>query len=294
MRVLVTGGAGFIGRHLVAQLRERGHTVRVVDKRDAAEVDVIGDLRDAGVRAAAVTDDLDVVVHLAAETSVLGSVERPVTVHDVNVGATAGLLELVRERDVAAFVLASTNAAVGPHEGTMTESASLAPLTPYGATKAAAEMLLSGYAGAYGLRAPRLRLGNVYGPGMVEKDSLVPRLMRAAARGEGIEIYGDGRQRRDLVHVSDVARAFVLAAEGWPSGPVIIGSGSSVTVMDVVTAARKATGAPIPATHVASQPGEMRAVVLDTGLARSRGWAPTESLVEGLRAAWADFAPVAR
>jgi nucleoside-diphosphate-sugar epimerase len=75
---------------------------------------------------------------------------------------------------------------------------------------------------------------------------------------------------------------------------VIIGSGSSVTVMDVVTAARKATGAPIPATHVASQPGEMRAVVLDTGLARSRGWAPTESLVEGLRAAWADFAPVAR
>jgi UDP-glucose 4-epimerase len=195
---------------------------------------------------------------------------------------------------VEGFVLASTNAVVGHHEGTMTEAAVLGPLTPYGATKAAAEMLVSGYAGAYGLRTPRLRLGNVYGPGMVEKDSLVPRLMRAAAQDEGIEIYGDGLQCRDLVHVADVARAFVMAADGWPSGPVIVGSGISVTVLDVVEAAREATGCAIPASHLDAKPGEMRAVVLDTSLARSRGWLPTESLVEGLRDAWADFAPMAR
>jgi UDP-glucose 4-epimerase len=294
VKVLVTGGVGFIGRHVCACLRERGHDVAVVDKRDTAGVDVVGDLRDPAVREAAVSHGLDAVVHLAAETSVLGSVERPVLVHEVNVDATAGLLELVRARGVAAFVLASTNAAVGAHEGTMSEAAPLAPLTPYGATKAAAEMLASGYAGAYGIRAPVLRLGNVFGPGMVEKDSLVPRLLRAAAAGPGspgIEIYGDGRQIRDLVHVSDVARAFAMAAEGWPSGPVIIGSGTSHDVLDVVAAARQVTGVDIPATHVEPKPGEMRAVVLDTGRARSLGWTPTVDLADGMRTAWADFGP---
>jgi len=97
---------------------------------------------------------------------------------------------------------------------------------------------------------------------------------------------------RDLVHVRDVARAFVEAAEGWPSGPVIIGSGSSVTVLDVLAAARQCTERPIEAVHVDPKDGEMRAVLLDNGLARSRGWKPQLSLVEGLQEAWADFAPV--
>jgi UDP-glucose 4-epimerase len=295
--VLVTGGAGFIGRHVVEQLRDAGHEAVVVDKRDASgvdwAVDVVGDLREQSVRDAAVTARLDAVIHLAAETSVLGSVERPQLVHEVNVEVTAALLELVRRHGVGAFVLASSNAVAGGHHGTMDEHIPLAPLTPYGATKAAAEMLVSGYAGAYGLRAPRLRLGNVYGQGMVEKDSLVPRLMRAAAAGTSIEVYGDGLQVRDLVHVRDVARAFVRAAEGWASGPVIVGSGSSMTVLDIIGAARVATGRPIEVVHVDAKPGEMRAVVLDTRLARSRGWEPEMTLAEGLRDAWADFAPVA-
>ncbi|HEX5089948.1 MAG TPA: NAD-dependent epimerase/dehydratase family protein [Nocardioides sp.] len=292
MRFLVTGGAGFIGRHVVAELRERGHHAVVADKRDLAGVDVLGDLREGTVREAAVDPRLDGIVHLAAETSVLGSVARPGLVHEVNVEVTAALVELARQRGVAAFVLASSNAVAGPHDGAMTEDVPLAPLTPYGATKAAAEMVLSGYAGAYGLRVPRLRLGNVYGQGMVDKDSLVPRLMRAAADGTPIEIYGDGLQVRDLVHVRDVARAFVLAAEDWPSGPVIIGSGSSITVLDILAAARECTQRPIEAVHVEAKAGEMRAVVLDTSLARSRGWEPELSLVEGIRDAWADFAPV--
>ncbi len=296
MRVLVTGGSGFIGRHVVSALRGAGHHVTVVDRVDFGDGDiacVTGDLEDPSVREAAVESGLDAVVHLAAETSVLGSMERPALVHRVNVDVTAALLELCRERGVASFVLASTNAVVGNVEGTMSERIPLAPLTPYGATKAAAEMLLSGYHGAYGLRTVSLRLTNVYGPGMSHKDSFVPRLMRAAADDGGVQVYGDGLQRRDLVHVTDVARACALAVAGWPSGPVIIGSGSSHTVMELIEAAREATGCPIPATHVEAKAGEMRAVVVDNGEARRRGFEPQVPLVDGLRSAWADFAPSA-
>ena len=294
MRVLVTGGSGFIGRHVVAALQAEGHHVTVVDRVPYDEVGVgcvTGELEDPAVRDRAVTFGTDAVVHLAAETSVLGSVERPGLYQRVNVDVTAALLELCRERGVEAFVLASTNAVVGAFEGTMTEQVPLAPLTPYGATKAAGEMLLSGYHGAYGMRTPSLRLTNVYGPGMHHKDSFIPRLMRAAADDGGVQVYGDGRQRRDLIHVSDVARAFVLAVVGWSSGPVIIGSGVSHTVLQLVDAAREATGCPIPVTHVDPKPGEMPAVVVDVTEARRRGFVPELSLVDGVRSAWADFAP---
>ena len=295
-RVLVTGGSGFIGRHVVAALLADGHQVTVVDRMpygDPSVHEITGELEDSAVRHQSVTAGTDAVVHLAAETSVLGSVQRPALVHRVNVDVTAALLELCREREVPTFVQASSNAVVGACAETMTERVPLAPLTPYGATKAAAEMLLSGYAGAYGLRTPILRLTNVYGPGMHHKDSFIPRLMRAASDGTGVEVYGDGLQRRDLVHVADVARAFALAAVAWPGGPVIVGNGSSHTVLDLVEAARTATGRPIPVEHVPAKPGEMPAVVVDVGRAARLGWTPEVALVDGIRTAWADFAPAA-
>lgn len=293
--VLVTGGAGFIGRHVVDSLRAAGHRVTVADLNDfgdAAVPCITGDLCDPQLRDTVVTTDTDAIVHLAAATSVLGSIERPVEVHRTNVEMTAGLLEAARRCGVATMVLASTNAVTGDvGQRTITEDLPLLPLTPYGATKAAGEMLLSGYAGSYGMRAPVVRLTNVYGGGMSHKDSFVPRLMRAAASGSSVQIYGDGEQRRDLVHVSDVARAITQAVAGWPSGPVIIGGSRSYTVNEIAQAARDATGRDIAAERGAPKPGEMPAVVVDIARARSLGYEPQVSLIEGMRTAWRDFAP---
>ncbi|HLI41039.1 MAG TPA: NAD-dependent epimerase/dehydratase family protein, partial [Streptosporangiaceae bacterium] len=161
-RVLVTGGAGFIGRRMVRALLDEGHEVTVADLRafgDPAVRSVTGDLCDPGVAERAVRQGRpDVILHLAAITSVLASVSDPVGTHRLNVDATARLLELAREHEVGTFLLASTNAVVGDvGSAVITERTVLRPLTPYGATKAAAEMLLGSYANCYGITGAALR-----------------------------------------------------------------------------------------------------------------------------------------
>jgi len=297
--ILVTGGSGFIGRSVVAALAAAGARVRVADRVHYADhtvdpvagVEVVaGDLRDPDVRDAAVTGDLTGIVHLAAITSVLGSLADPAAVHAANVDVTAGLLELARRRDVGRFVLASTNAVTGNVGATtIHERMPLRPLTPYGATKAAGEMLLSGYAGGYGMTTCALRLTNVYGPGMALKDSFVPRLMRAARNGSTIQVYGDGKQRRDLVHVSDVVQGLSVAWAADYVGPLVIGAGRSVSVLEMIEAVQEVTGRPIATEHVAAKPGEMPAVIVSIDEARSLGYAPAMDLATGLRTVWADL-----
>jgi UDP-glucose 4-epimerase len=181
-------------------------------------------------------------------------------------------------------VLASTNAVVGAGaSGVLSESAPLGPLTPYGATKAASEMLLSCYNAAYGVRGVALRFTNVYGPGMSEKDSVVPRLMRVAASEGALDVYGDGLQVRDYVNVADVVSAIVMALRTpGLSGPVVIGSGSSVSVLDLVEVVQKALGTPLRVNHVPAKPGEMPAVIVDNSVARTWGWAPLVTLEDGI------------
>jgi UDP-glucose 4-epimerase len=291
-RVLVTGGAGFVGTTLVRRLLEAGCRVTVADRiaSPLPGVDnVVGDLRDEAMLARALGEDAAGVIHLAAATSVLGSMSDPRGTYEHNVGVTASLLELARCRGVRRFLMSSTNAVVGDvgrqviHEGMP-----LQPLTPYGSTKAAAEMLLSGYSGSYGLATCALRFTNVYGPGMHHKDSIVARLMRAARADSTIQIYGDGTQLRDFVYVDDVAAAVLLAWRGDVTGPLVIGSGRSVSVLELVEMARQATGRPIAVEHVAARDGEMEAVIVDTSRAHGLGFGCSVPLEAGLAAVWED------
>ncbi|HEY2490309.1 MAG TPA: NAD-dependent epimerase/dehydratase family protein [Streptosporangiaceae bacterium] len=293
-RVLVTGGAGFIGRRLVRALTAAGHEVAVVDLRpysgDGVEM-VTGDIRDDAVLARAVRPGTDTIIHLAAITSVVDSIDDPVGTYQTNVAATASLLELARTTGVTTFLLASTNAVVGNvGDETITERSPLRPLSPYGATKAAAEMLLSCYAGVYGMTTCAMRFSNVYGPGMQQKDSFIPRLMRAARDGKGVQVRGDGSMVRDVVHVDDVVQGILAAWRAGHIGPVILGSGQSVSVMDMVEAARSVTGAPLPVEHVPVGPGEMPAVLLDASVARGLGYVPGYDLKSGLATVWPEFA----
>ncbi|HKT00252.1 MAG TPA: NAD-dependent epimerase/dehydratase family protein [Rugosimonospora sp.] len=292
-RVLVTGGAGFVGRTVVDALCSRGARVVVCDNSpypgDGVET-VVGDLRDPVVRDKAVQPGTTAIVHLAAVTSVLGSLRDPGLVHEVNVDATAGLLELARQREVPRFLMSSTNAVTGDvGTATIHEGLPLRPLTPYGATKAAAEMLLSGYAGGYGLAGCALRLTNVYGPGMAHKDSLVPRLMRAATSGATVQVYGSGTQVRDFVHVHDVVAGLLVAWRAGHVGPLVIGAGRSVSVLDLIDAARRVTGRPLPVEHVPPKRGEMPAVIVSIEQARALGYRPSVDLDEGLAGVWADL-----
>jgi UDP-glucose 4-epimerase len=291
--VLVTGASGFVGGAVVRALRHGGARVTTVDQVAFPASDVtslVGDLTDPRVRDAAVTDELTGIVHLAAVTSVLRSVEDPVGVYEANVGVTSSLLELARARGVERFLLSSTNAVVGDvGSTTIREDMALRPLTPYGATKAACEMLMSAYAGSYGMATCALRLTNVYGPGMRHKDSLVARLMKAARSGATVQVYGDGTQVRDFVHVADVVRGLLLAWERRFVGPLIIGAGRSVTVLEVLEVARRVTGHPLPARHVPPKAGEMPAVIVDITRARGLGYEPAVTLESGVASAWADF-----
>jgi UDP-glucose 4-epimerase len=295
-RVLVTGGAGFIGRRVVGVLLTAGHEVTVADLRrfpDGPGIrNVTGDLCDPSVAARAVTDDTTAVVHLAAVTSVVRSIDDPVHVHMVNVDVTARLLELAREHSVESFLLASTNAVTGNvGQATITEQTVLRPLTPYGATKAAGEMLVGAYANCYGIKGASLRFSNVFGPGMAEKDSFIPRLMRAARDGEGVQVRGDGTMLRDVVHVDDIVQGILMAWHAGHIGPLILASGKSVTVNEMVQAARRVTGRPIPAENVPVGPGEMPAVVVDISAARALGYRPTMDLDAGLATVWPEFGP---
>lgn len=293
LRIVVSGGSGFIGHAIVARLMDMGMDVVVADlvpSRHAHVNQVVGDLLDRTTVENSLTPGTDAVIHLAGFTSVLKSIPIPYQVYETNLKMTADLLERSRQIGVKHFVFASSNAVVG-NVGSqfINEDMTLHPLTPYGATKAAAEMLISAYTAAYGIQGCAVRLTNVYGTGMNHKDSMIPRLMRAALGQAPVHIYGDGEQVRDYIYLGDVVEAFVTALTDGITGPLTTGFGRSVSVNTLCDLASRAVGRPIPLDHVPAVPGEMPAVIVDIAKLQSLGLQPKVDLPEGLKAVWEDF-----
>jgi len=253
---------------------------------------VRGSLADpATVRSA--VDGVDAIVHLAARAGIDDSVRDPLGTFEANVAWSVSLLDAARLAGVRRFVFASSNAAAGDHEPPSDETDLPHPLSPYGASKLAIEAYGQAYAATYGLAACSLRFSNAYGPYSLHKRSVVAAWLRAALRGQPIEIDGDGSQTRDFVHVEDLAAAVIAALEA-PEADIAgelfqAGTGVETTVAELADEIVRAVGRSVEIRHGAARVGDVRrnvarvdkatavlgyraVVTLPDGLTRTAGW----------------------
>jgi len=298
-RYLVTGGAGFIGSHLVDALVRRGDSVRVFDNfssgvaqnlaavRDQIEV-IEGDLRDREAVRRAV-QGVDVILHQGALPSVQRSIEDPLATHAVNVDGTLYLLMAAHEAGVRRVVLASSSSVYGDsptlpkHEGMPPD-----PRSPYAVSKLAAESYALAWTASFGLPTIALRYFNVYGPRQSANSdyaAVIPRFVTRMLRGQPPIIYGDGLQSRDFTYVEDVVAANLLAAAAPAevNGAFNVAAGGRYTLLDLVAALNRILGTDLAPEHAPARAGEVRHSQADISRAGEvLGFEPATPFDEGL------------
>jgi UDP-glucose 4-epimerase len=296
VRAIVTGGAGFIGSHLVDALVARGDDVTVVDDLSSGRREnltdrvrlVEGDVRDPDtVEEAFAAAQPEVCFHLAAQVDVRVSVAQPAYDCDINLIGTIRVLEAARGQG-AQVVLASTGGAMyGECDAPAAESAPRLPTAPYGTSKLAAEEYLATYNRLYGTNHVALRYGNVYGPRQDPhgEAGVVAIFLGRLARAEELRIFGDGRQTRDYVYVADVVAATVAAA--GRSGVFNVGTGVETSVLELAEGCGRVAGVEVETAFAPPRPGELQRSVLDPGLAeRELGFHASTGLEDGLAPTW--------
>lgn len=315
MRILVTGGAGYVGSHVVRASVDAGHEVVVVDDLSTGHREsvpagvelVIGDCGDPEVLDRAGGNGVDAVMHMAARCSPAESMTHPERYYDNIVSRGLGLLDWMRVREVPRIVHSSTSSVYGePETVPIDEDACPRPVSSYGAAKLALDGAIQWYGTAHGFRGAAMRYFNAAGAhpdGTIGEHktpayNLVPKTLGVALGGDRLVVYGsdyptrDGTAVRDYVHVMDLAAAHLRALEALGDGPswsvFNLGSGTGYTVLEVVEAARRVTGHPIPVTMGERRPGDPVALVAAADRAREHlGWNPRRSSLETILAdAW--------
>jgi UDP-glucose 4-epimerase len=302
MRVILTGGAGFVGSHVADQLLARGHEVAIVDDLSSGKKENVPDgailyERDIRDGCAEIFEEFepDALSHQAAQMDVRRSVREPDFDADVNVLGTVRLLQRCVEQGVRRVVFASTGGAVygEQREFPAPEDHPQYPISPYGVSKLAGERYLHFYRAQYGLPYAALRYANVYGPRQDPhgEAGVVAIFCGNLAAGRGSTINGSGEQTRDYVYVEDVARANVLALEGEaPSGAYNIGTGIETSVNGLYEALREISGKDLPAEYAPARPGEQLRSSIDPAKAsKALGWRPRVELAAGLEETLAYF-----
>ncbi len=301
MRILVTGGAGFIGSHLVAWLLNQGHHVRVLDNFSTSNAAVLadwrtdievlsGDIRDfATVRAA--VREVEAVIHLAALVAVDQSVREPLLAQAINVMGSLHVLEAARQEGVRRVVQASSCAVYGnTTQFPVREDAAPQPLSPYAATKLAAEQMGQLYTTLYGVETVALRFFNVYGPRQDPASpyaAVVPRFLAALGAGQQPLIYGDGLQSRDFIYVGDIVRALWIATSTPGLGGAVfnVGSGRSWSILELAQLLGEVLGVAVQPHFAPARSGEVRHSCADVSYFAARaGFRSTVDLRAGLLA----------
>jgi UDP-glucose 4-epimerase len=314
VKLLVTGGAGYIGSIVALHLLEAGHELVVLDNLERGHRDavpeaarlVIADLREQAAVAAVASEGFDGVLHFAALALVSESVAHPERYYRTNVAGTLNLLDGMRAAGIPRLVFSSTCAVYGqPDTVPIDEAATPRPTNAYGASKLAVDRMISDECRAHGLGSVSLRYFNVAGAsgGLGEdhepETHLIPNVLRTAqGRHQFVEIFGtdyptpDGTAIRDYIHIDDLAAAHVLALDGSRAGEHQIfnlGNGSGFSVREVIAAAERVTERPVPTREAPRRPGDPPQLVSASDRIRSElGWIPRKPALEGMISdAWA-------
>jgi len=297
---LVTGGAGFIGSHIVEALVERGHKVRVLDNlstgylknlenvRDRIEF-VEGDILDADL-VTKVIQGVDWVFHQAALASVPRSVERPLETHAACATGTLVLLDAARKAKVRRFVYAGSSSAYGDQPYSAKRECDLPdPISPYGAAKLSGELYCRAFHATYGLPTVVIRYFNVFGPRQDPNSpysAVIPLFITAILKGKRPVVYGDGLQSRDFTYVANVVHANLLAAEkdGVAGRVFNAAGGRSITLLQLLAALNEVLGTAVEPEFAPPRPGDIRESMADISAARKLlGYEPQVEFLEGLR-----------
>jgi UDP-glucose 4-epimerase len=305
VKVLVTGGAGYIGSVVASQLVDAGYEAVVLDDFSKGHRGAVpegtrllqGNLMDAGFAHEALSEGFDGVLHFAALSLVGESVEQPEIYYRNNVCGTLNLLEAMREAGTERLIFSSTAAVYGePEEVPIRETAPALPTNPYGSSKLAVDRLIGAVCGARGLAATSLRYFNVagassrFGEDHHPETHLIPLVLKAAAEGSSVKIFGtdyptrDGTAVRDYIHVEDLGRAHLLAlkaAEPGEHGVYNLGNGAGFSVREVVDAARRVTGRSIDAVEASRRAGDPPTLVASSEkIQADLGWKPEKPELE--------------
>ena len=281
MKILVTGGAGFIGSAVANHLVRLGHRVRVIDDLSSGDPSVLddavaftrGDVRDIP-KLWTLLRDVEVVFHLAARVSVSESILYPVEYNEVNVGGTVSLMTAARDAGVQRVVLASSGTVYGEQEEQpVRESALVRPPNPYAVSKIASEYYLSALGALYDIEVVMLRIFNAYGPGQAVPPShppVIPHFIRQALAGSTPTVFGSGKQTRDFIYISDVVEALTTAASADDVNGFIIniGTGREVSINDLSKKIESLLGRKVLSLHNPTQSGGVSRLVAGTELAK--------------------------
>ena len=301
----MTGGAGFIGSHLVDALLADGVHVTTLDNFDAfydrgtKERNIAlhrqhpnwalleADIRDLGALRSHLTADYDLIVHLAAKAGVRPSIEDPLAYQDVNVKGTQNLLELARERKIRHFVFASSSSVYGvnPRVPWSEEDHVLAPISPYASTKVSGELLGHVYSHLYGIRFTALRFFTVYGPRQ-RPDLAIHKFAKLMMAGKSIPMFGDGSTRRDYTFVDDIIAGVraAMAYDGTPYEVINLGNNQTLSLSDMIAGLETALGVPARIERFPEQPGDVPQTWANVEKAgRLLGYAPKTSYREGVQ-----------
>ena len=310
-KVLVTGGAGYIGAHVAAELLKSGYSIRIYDdfsnglhrRVDGKFRDIVdGDMLDR-VKLLAALDGIDAVIHLAAKKSVEESVKDPLKYYENNVGGTLNLLGAMAARGVKQLVYSSSAAVYSPNDKeAVLEDDPTAPLSPYGASKLLAEQLISSIGSAEQISNISLRYFNVVGSNIAEfgdnsKDNLVPKVFLALKNGKRPQIYGsdyptpDGTCIRDYIHVQDLALAHLASLKKVESGYISqvynVGSGKGYSVKEMMDQISKSLGRDINPEVSQARAGDSPKLIASIDKIKEQlGWSPKASLEEMIDSAW--------